>query len=151
YHAVYDDFTRNQQRAGDGSLASGGPRLHIDRTKVDLTKNLPIDLTEVRRSDSGRFCGPKGAYLGELKHLFPDHVARGIVVPFGAYYDHYQRAHVVVPDSLKALGLAKPDERLADFVERTYREFFGVLAPGGKSERELAAWIMPRLEIIRTS
>jgi len=150
-HSVYDDFTRNQHRSADGSLLGGGPRLHIDRAKGDLTKNLPIDLTEVRRSDSGRFCGPKGAYLGELKHLFPDHVARGIVVPFGAYYDHYQRAHVVVPDSLKALGLAKPDERLADFVERTYREFFGVLAPSGKSERELAAWIMPRLEIIRTS
>src|SRR5215470_11041322 len=75
-HAVYDDFTRNERRAADGSLAGGGPRLHIDRTKVDLSKNMPIDLDEVRRSDSGRFCGPKAAYLGELKHLFPDQVAR---------------------------------------------------------------------------
>ena len=33
---------------------------------------MPIDLNEVRRKDSGRFCGPKAAYLGELKHLFPD-------------------------------------------------------------------------------
>lgn len=150
-HAVYDDFTRNERRAADGSLAGGGPRLHIDRAKVDLSKKMPIDLDEVRRSDSGRFCGPKAAYLGELKHLFPDHVARGIVVPFGAYHDHYVRARVIVPDKLKSLGLAKPDERLEDFVERMYHEFFAGMIPAGKSERELATWILPRLEVIRTS
>src|SRR5262249_24041994 len=130
-HAVYDDFTRNEHRAADGSLGGGGPRLHIDRTMVDLTKNMPIDLTEVRRSDSGHFCGPKAAYLGELKHLFPDHVARGIVVPFGAYRDHYQRALAIVPDKLKSLGLAKPGERLQDFVQRTYHAFFAVRVPAG--------------------
>ena len=150
-HAVYDDFTRNEHRAADGSLGGGGPRLHIDRTKVDLTKNMPIDLTEVRRSDSGHFCGPKAAYLGELKHLFPDHVARGIVVPFGAYRDHYQRALAIVPDKLKSLGLAKPGERLEDFVQRTYHEFFDVMVAAGKSEKELSAWIQPRLDVIRNS
>ncbi len=150
-HAVYDDFTRNQRRAADGSLGGGGPRLHIDRSKVDVTKNMPIDLTEVRRSDSGKFCGPKAAYLGELKRTFPDHVARGIVVPFGAYRDHYQRALVVVPDKLKSLGLAKSGERLEDFVQRIYHEFFDVMGPAGKSEKELAAWIQPRLDVIRNS
>src|SRR5262249_16919879 len=29
--------------------------------------------------------------------------------------------------------------------------FFDVMAPAGKSEKELSAWIQPRLEIIRTS
>jgi hypothetical protein len=149
--AVYDDFTRNQKRAADGSLGGRGPRLHIDRSKVDLTKTMPIDLAEVRRSDSGVFCGPKAAYLGQLKLTFPEHVARGIVVPFGAYYDHYRRAKVIVPDKLKSLGLAKPEERLEDFVQRTYHEFFDVMAPAGKSEKELSAWIQPRLEVIRTS
>jgi len=56
-----------------------------------------------------------------------------------------------VPDKLKSLGLAKPDERLEDFVERTYHEFFAGMVPAGKSERELATWIVPRLEVIRTS
>ncbi len=108
---------------------------------------MPIDLNEVRRKDSGRFCGPKAAYLGELKHLFPDHVARGIVVPFGAYYDHYQNATVAVPDeAARALGLATPGEPLPDFVERTYKEFFDVMMPARKSEKELAAWITPRLD-----
>ena len=150
--AVYDEYTRNQQRRADGSLAGGaGPRLHIDRAKVDLTKNMPIDLTDVRRKDSGVFCGPKAAYLGELKHLFPDHVARGIVVPFGAYYEHYQHATVAVPEKLRGSNLATPGERLPDFVERTYKEFFDVMIPAKKSEKELAAWIQPRLEVIRYS
>jgi hypothetical protein len=51
--AVYDEFTRNETRADDGSLVAGGARLHIDRSKVDLSKTMPIDLTQVRRSDSG--------------------------------------------------------------------------------------------------
>jgi hypothetical protein len=150
-HAVYEEYTRNQTRKADGSLGGGGPRLHIDRTKIDLSKHMPIDLNDVRRKDSGRFCGPKAAYLGELKHLFPDHVARGIVVPFGAYYDHYQNAKVMVPEKLSRLGIAKSGERLPDFVARTYKEFFDVLIPAKKSEKELAAWIAPRLEIIRYS
>ena len=149
--SVYDEFTRNQARKADGSLGGGAPRLHIDRAKIDLSKNMPIALNEVRRKDSGRFCGPKAAYLGELKHLFPDHVARGIVVPFGAYYDHYRNAKVAIPDTLRTAGIAKAGEPLPEFVERTYKEFFDVMIPAKKSEKTLAAWISPRLDIIRYS
>jgi phosphoenolpyruvate synthase/pyruvate phosphate dikinase len=149
--AVYEEYTRNQTRAADGSLGNQAPRLHIDRTKTDLSKIMPIALNEVRRRDSGRFCGPKGAYLGELKHLFPEQVARGIVVPFGAYYDHYRNAKVAVPDKLRTLGIATPGERLADFAERTYQEFFAVMIPAKKSEKDLSAWITPRLDTIRYS
>jgi len=149
--SVYEEYTRNEARRADGSLAAGGSRLHIERAKIDLSKNMPISLNDVRREDGGRFCGPKASYLGELKHLFPDHVARGIVVPFGAYYDHYQHANVAVPEKLRGLGLAQPRELLPHFAERTYKEFFDVMIPAKKSEKELAAWIMPRLEIIRYS
>ena len=149
--AVYDEYTRNQTRAADGSLGGGGPRLHIDRAKVDLSKTMPIDLTEVRRSDSGRFCGPKAAYLGELKHQFPEHVARGIVVPFGAYYRHYQNATVVLPPSSPALEGITAGEALPAFVERTYKQFFDVMISAKTSEQELSAWIAPRLEIIQHS
>ena len=149
--SVYEEYTRNQTRAADGSLGNQGPRLHIDRAKTDLSKNMPIELNEVRRRDSGRFCGPKAAYLGELKRLFPEHVARGIVVPFGAYYDHYRNAKVAVPDNLRTLGIATPGERLPDFAERTYREFFAVMIPAKKSEKDLSVWITPRLDVIRHS
>jgi len=149
--AVYAEYTRNQTRTADGGLGNQGPRLHIDRAKMDLSKNMPMDLNQVRCKDSGRFCGPKAAYLGELKHLFPDHVARGIVVPFGAYYDHYRNAKIIVPDKLRGLGIATPGEYLPDFAKRTYQEFFGILIPAKKSDKELAAWITPRLDIIRDS
>jgi hypothetical protein len=149
--SVYEEYTRNETRAADGSLGNQGPRLHIDRTKTDLSKNMPIELKEVRRRDSGRFCGPKAAYLGELKRLFPEHVARGVVVPFGAYYDHYRNAKVAVPDQLRGLGIATPGEHLPDFAERTYREFFAVIIPAKKSEKDLSVWITPRLDVIRHS
>jgi hypothetical protein len=149
--AVYDEFTRNETRADDGSLVAGGARLHIDRSKVDLSKTMPIDLTQVRRSDSGVFCGPKAAFLGELKHVFPDHVARGIVVPFGAYYQHYQNALVAVPDKLRSANIARPGEPLHEFVERTYKQFFEVMIPAHTSEKDLAAWIMPGLDIVQHS
>jgi len=149
--ASFQEYTANETRKSDGSFGGGANKLRIDTAKLDLTKKLPVDLGEVRRSDSGRLCGPKGAFLGELKHLFPDKVARGIVVPFGAYYDHYQRATVAVPDALKSAGIAKPGEPLPDFVTRTYREFFDTLVPTGKDDRALSAWIEPRLAIIRNS
>jgi hypothetical protein len=105
----------------------------------------------VRRTDSGRSCGPKAAFLGELKHLFPDHVARGVVVPFGAYYDHYQHASVAVPDTRRGRDVATAGEPLPAFVERTYKTFFGEMIAAKKSERELTAWIGPRLEVIQYS
>jgi phosphoenolpyruvate synthase/pyruvate phosphate dikinase len=37
------------------------------------------------------------------------------------------------------------------FVERTYKQFFDVMIPAKTSDKELAAWIAPRLEIIRYS
>lgn len=149
--SVYEEYTRNQSRAADGSLGGGAARLHIDRSKIDLSKTMPIDLRSVRRADSGVFCGPKAAYLGELKHVFPERVARGIVVPFGAYYQHYQNALVAVPDALRGKNLAKAGEPLPRFVEQTYAEFFDKLVPSGASEKDLTSWITPRLEIIRYS
>ena len=148
---VYEEFTRNDKRTGEGSLEVAGAKLHIDRARIDLGPKLPIDLDKVRRSDSGRMCGPKAAYLGELEHLFPDKVSRGIVVPFGAYYAHYQAAKVSVPDKLRAAGIATPGEPLPGFVERTYADFFGKQIPSKKSDRELTAWIEPRLAVIRQS
>jgi hypothetical protein len=148
---VLAEYSRNQERDADGSLGAGGSKLHIDRNRLDLSVKTALDLGAVRRADSGIRSGPKAAYLGELKHLFPDKVSRGVVVPFGAYYDHYGRASVVVPTELRARGIAEPGEPLADFVERTYAEFFGELIPRGTGEKELSEWIRPRLEVVQAS
>jgi hypothetical protein len=149
--AVYEEYTRNEKRTDDGSLGQAAGKLRIDREKLDVATKMPRDLAQVRRSDSGRLCGPKAAFLGELKHLFPDHVARGVVVPFGAYYDHYQHAKVAVPETLRTQNVATAGEPLPGFVERTYKTFFGELIPAGKDERSLSAWIAPRLEVMQYS
>ncbi len=149
--AVYEEYTRNEKRTADGSLGKAEGKLHIDRAKLDVATKAPRDLTQVRRTDSGRLCGPKAAFLGELKHLFPDHVARGVIVPFGAYYDHYQHAKVAVPENVRKLNVATAGEPLPAFVERTYAKFFDELIPARTSERELSAWISPRLDVIQYS
>jgi hypothetical protein len=149
--AVLAEYTQNTARTADGSLGGAATKLHIDRTKLDVETKAPRDLASVRRTDSGRLCGPKAAFLGELKHLFPDRVARGVVVPFGAYYDHYRHAPVVIPATVSKLDDATAGEALSGFVERTYATFFGKLVPAKKSERELSTWIAPRLAVIQHS
>ncbi len=149
--AVLAEYTQNERRADAGALVGGAAKLHIDKARLDLTPQEALDLAAVRRSDSGIRCGPKAAFLGELKHLFPDKVSRGIVVPFGAYHAHYRRAPVAVPSDLMGAGIARPGEPLPAFVERTYASFFGEMIPSGADEEALSAWIRPRLAVIRYS
>lgn len=148
---VLAEYTRNQERSGDGALGGGGAKLDIDVERIDTSSAGVIDLADMRRTDSGVRGGPKAAFLGELKHTFPDKVARGLVVPFGAYYAHYRAAPVAVPKGLVGKGIAKPGGPLPDFVEATYARFFGEILPAGGDDRELSAWIQPRLEVMRHS
>jgi hypothetical protein len=60
-------------------------RIQPDLAKLDLARRDPIPLGELRASDAGRIAGPKAANLGELKHHYPDEVADGLVIPFGAF------------------------------------------------------------------
>jgi hypothetical protein len=148
---VLAQYTSNQERTGDGALGGGGAKLDIDVERLDLESAEVMDLAAMRRSDSGVRCGPKAAFLGELEHYFPERVSRGVVVPFGAYYAHYRAAPVAVPKTLAGAGIAQAGEPLDDFVKRTYAAFFGEMVAGGGDERELAAWIQPRLEVMRHS
>jgi phosphohistidine swiveling domain-containing protein len=149
--AMYKEFTRSQKRTGDGKISTGKARLHIDPSQLDIEHWQPISLDDLRRSDSGHKTGPKAAYLGELKHLFPNNVARGLAVPFGAYYRFYKSAKIIVPKHLKGKHIAKEGQLLDDFAKETYAEFFGKMIPAGTSDAKLAAWIKPRLEVIRYS
>jgi hypothetical protein len=147
---VLAEYTRNQKRTDDRALGEVRSKLHIDVGRLDASSDGVIDLATVRRSDSGIRCGPKAAFLGELKHYFPDKVSRGVVVPFGAYYAHYRAAPVALPAGV-GRDVATPGEPLHDFVERSYATFFGEMIPSGADERTLAAWIRPRLDVIRHS
>jgi hypothetical protein len=149
--AALAEYRRNEERTDDGTLGGAGRKLHIDRDRLDLDVKVALPLDGVRRVDSGTRCGPKAAFLGELEHLFPDKVARGIVVPFGAYYAHYRSAKVAVPPELAGKDIAKAGEPLPDFVESTYRVFFDEMLASGSDEKELSAWIQPRLDVMRHS
>lgn len=149
--AVVAEFSKSAERSSDGSLGAESKKLHIDRDRLDVASADPVSLSAMRRKDSGVRAGPKASFLGELRHLFPENVARGVVVPFGAYYQHFQNASVAVPKSLAGKGIAKAGEPLPQFVEQTYATFFDEMIPSGTSEKELSAWIRPRLEVMQHS
>ena len=148
---ILAEYTQSEQRGDGGELGHGGAKLHIDVDRLDVRSADIIDLRSMRRKDSGVRGGPKASFLGELKYHFPKKVARGIVVPFGAYYAHYKAAPVAIPPKLAKQGIARQGEPLHEFVERTYATFFGEMIPKEKNEKKLEAWIRPRLTIMRYS
>ncbi|HRX52663.1 MAG TPA: PEP/pyruvate-binding domain-containing protein [Candidatus Krumholzibacteria bacterium] len=66
--------------------------MHVPVDRVDLDATGPVDLRWLRAADSGRLCGPKAANLGQLKALFPEHVADGLVIPFGVFRAHLNQS-----------------------------------------------------------
>jgi hypothetical protein len=56
-----------------------------DLQKLDLKTRDFIPLSRLRAADSGRIVGPKAANLGELYHHYPEAVANGLTIPFGAF------------------------------------------------------------------
>lgn len=149
--AVVAGFTKSAKRSSAGSLGAESSKLHIDRDRLDVSSAEVVSLSGMRRKDSGVRAGPKASFLGELRYLFPDNVARGVVVPFGAYYQHFQNAKVAVPKSLAGKGIAEPGEALPVFVQRTYDTFFDDMIAKGTPEKDLSAWIRPRLEVMQYS
>jgi len=67
-------------------------RIAVPTEKLDLKQRKLLPLKGLRSADSGRVCGPKAANLGQLKHLFPDHVADGLVIPFGVFRAHMDQS-----------------------------------------------------------
>lgn len=66
-------------------------RVALDTAKTNVEDRRVRLLEETSMADSGILCGPKAANLGQLRRLFPDTVAPGLVVPFGVYYAHASR------------------------------------------------------------
>ena len=67
-------------------------RIQVPLDRIDLARTAPVSLGELTAADSGRWCGPKAANLGQLKHDFPDHVVNGFAIPFGAFRQHMEQA-----------------------------------------------------------
>lgn len=149
---ILNEYQANRKRTADGDARAHEAKLKINAERLDLDNSSVIPLTEVRRKDSGVFCGPKAAFLGELKRFFPNNVAPGVVIPFGVYYQHFKHARVALPDELKFGGITRDGVSLPEFTAETYDVFFNRLLKDPKiSSKSLAEWIKPRLEIIQHS
>ncbi len=66
-------------------------RLVVPTDRLDLGETSIVGLKNVRAAASGRICGPKAANLGELKHLFPEQVVEGLILPFGLFRAHLEQ------------------------------------------------------------
>ncbi len=109
-------------------------RIRPDAAKLDLSRRDPIPLGDVRADDTGRTAGPKAARLGELKHHYPEAVADGLVIPFGAF-----RAFLEQP--MPGTGMSA-----YAWLRTEYRRIGGLPAPQREIEAKrlrerLRAWI----------
>lgn len=124
-----------ERRLLDDSPPAFQARLPLDFSRVRLDRASPIPLEQLRAADSGVVVGPKAANLGELAHMFPGHVARGLALPFGLYYRHvgrpYQAESPVWAEIQAAFELGK-----------TWRK-------QGRSEQEINNFMFPRLAYFR--
>ena len=110
-----------------------GPKtvlIQPDLKKLDLDTRRLISLDKLRSTDSGRISGPKAANLGELKHYFPEHVAHGLVIPFGMFRQLLEQpiepggitAFRWMQDQYKIIRRLKGDPKRQDQIIRKFLE-----------------------------
>lgn len=110
-------------------------RVALDTSKTNTQDRALRLLEETSMADSGVLCGPKAANLGQLKRLFPQVVAPGVVIPFGIYYAHAVRKSASGPSVI-------------ELVQSVYRESERLRAAGASPD-EQRKFIRPRLAEIR--
>ncbi|MFQ5511432.1 MAG: PEP/pyruvate-binding domain-containing protein [Candidatus Krumholzibacteriia bacterium] len=114
----------------------GGHRIQVPTDKIDLALAHALPLDSLRASDSGRVCGPKAANLGQLKLLFPDRVAPGLVIPFGVFRRHMDRP---MPGSGGSYW---------EFLEETFRRA-RAHRDSVASEAAVETYVLSRLSLLR--
>ena len=82
---IADDGPAWNKVFGDAQVSTSNVVFEPDLAKLDLGERRFISLDRLRASDSGRIVGPKAAKVGELRAHFPDHVVKGVAIPFGLY------------------------------------------------------------------
>jgi len=81
-----DRMDDSERALADPAVADTLIRVATD--EIDLSRTALPTLQGLRSADGGRIVGPKAANLGQLKTLFPSHVAPGLAVPFGVFRAH---------------------------------------------------------------
>jgi len=109
-------------------------RLRSDLARLNLAQRAPIPLERLRADDAGRVAGPKAAKLGELKALYPEAVAEGVVLPFGAF-------RALLDQPMPGTGRSA-----FDWMRDEYRRLADLPPPGREAEaaalrERLRSWI----------
>ncbi len=116
--------------------ANSAQRFDLKNQRINFSRREILALEQLQASDSGVLAGPKAANLGQLRRLFPDKVAPGLVVPFGIYLAHVERA-------LDSSGI-----KLSDQIREAYRRA-EEMRQRGATEAEMNGYIHPRLAHFR--
>ena len=124
---AWDSFFAEKKTASPTNIL-----IRPDLEKLDLESQNFISLTQLRAHDSGRLAGPKGANLGELKHLFGDVVPSGFVIPFGVF-----RAFLEQP-------LETGGPTVFDWMKRSYADI-DTLPEGSEIRRDKTRQFLSRL------
>ncbi|MBN1350166.1 phosphoenolpyruvate synthase [candidate division KSB1 bacterium] len=111
-------------------------KISVPTNKLDLDQDNLISLRKIRADDSGKICGPKAANLGQLKKMFPDKVAEGIVIPFGIF-----RSHLDQPMSDSGVSYWQFLQATFDKTEQDKQN--------GKGSPKIDAFVLKRLEQLR--
>ncbi len=108
--------------------------INTDSVRTDVTH--VVNLRDVNAKSSGKLCGPKAANMGELKHLFPNHVVEGFVIPFGVFLDHMKQT---IPGR---------SESYWDFLNSIFNDA-RKMAKEGSSVADLESFQLKKLEELR--
>ncbi|MDQ3015266.1 MAG: phosphoenolpyruvate synthase [Bacteroidota bacterium] len=63
-------------------------KISVPVGKLQLDNPHIVNMDTINASHSGKICGPKAANLGQLRKMFPDHVVKGLVLPFALFRQH---------------------------------------------------------------
>lgn len=87
--SVLDSAARALAR---GSAAGGEGRLDAPPRAPDVELRQILELEGIPLSGGGNVVGPKASKLARLRRHFPDRVSPALVLPFGLYRAHLERA-----------------------------------------------------------
>lgn len=130
---LWDEIGEAERAVWNAQPRQALERVPLDSSRLRLDDVRVRPLSEVSARDAGVLAGPKAANVGELARRFPGLVANAVVVPFGVYYQHLQRAD---------------EGRLAARIRETYAEAER-LRERGDSVEAVRAFIYPRLAEFR--
>jgi hypothetical protein len=84
------DAAERQALAPAHSLPAA-PTLELDVKAIDRSSTRILPLKDITAADKNTRVGAKSAELARLRQEFPEQVADGVVIPFGAFIKHVDR------------------------------------------------------------